>query len=147
MAERTQVAIVGAGPAGLFLGQLLQRAGVDAVVLETRSREHVEGRIRAGVLEQGTTDALRDAGLGARLDREGLVHDGLHLTFDGEQHRIDLRALTGRAVTIYGQTEVVKDLIAARLASGAPLLFDVGDVRVDVGAPAVRYRHAGAEHE
>jgi len=147
MAERTQVAIVGAGPAGLFLGQLLQRAGVDAVVLETRSREHVEGRIRAGVLEQGTTDALRDAGLGARLDREGLVHDGLRLTFEGEQHRIDLRALTGRVVTIYGQTEVVKDLIAARLDAGAPLHFEVDDVRVDVATPAVRYRHEGVEHE
>ncbi len=147
MAERTEVAIVGAGPAGLFLGHLLHRAGIEAVVLEARSREHVEGRIRAGVLEQGTTDALRDAGLGDRLDREGLVHDGLHLTFDGEQHRIDLRGLTGRAVTIYGQTEVVKDLIAARLDSGAPLLFEVADVRVDLDAPAVRYRHAGAEHE
>src|SRR6476661_235391 len=147
MAERTQVAIVGAGPAGLFLGHLLHRAGVDAVVLEARSREHVEGRIRAGVLEQGTTDALRDAGLGARLDREGLVHDGLRLTFDGEQHRIDLRALTGRAVTIYGQTEVVKDLIAARLDAGAALHFEVEDVRVDLATPAVRYRHEGVEHE
>jgi p-hydroxybenzoate 3-monooxygenase len=147
MAERTQVAIVGAGPAGLFLGHLLHRAGLEAVVLEVRSREHVEGRIRAGVLEQGTTDALREAGLGARLDREGLVHDGLRLTFGGEQHRIDLRALTGRAVTIYGQTEVVKDLIAARLDAGAPLHFAVDDVRVDAATPAVRYRKAGVEHE
>ncbi len=147
MAERTQVAIVGAGPAGLFLAHLLHGAGIDTAVLEARSREHVEGRIRAGVLEQGTTDALRDAGLGARMDREGLVHDGIHLAFDGEQHRIDLRALTGRAVTIYGQTEVVKDLVAARLDSGAQLLFAVDDVRVDLDAPAVRYRHGGAEHE
>src|SRR5689334_2154391 len=121
MAERTQVAIVGAGPAGLFLGHLLHRAGIEAVVLEARSREHVEGRIRAGVLEQGTADALRDAGLGERLDREGLVHDGIHLRFDESSHRIDFRALTGRTVTIYGQTEVVKDLVAARLDSGAPL--------------------------
>ncbi|MEP6952472.1 MAG: 4-hydroxybenzoate 3-monooxygenase [Solirubrobacteraceae bacterium] len=150
MAERTQVAIVGAGPAGLFLGHLLHRAGVDTVVLEARSREHVEGRIRAGVLEQGTTDALRAAGLGERMDREGLVHDGLHLTFDGAQHRIDLRALTGRAVTIYGQTEVVKDLVAARLQDGAPLRFAVEDVRVDGRegqVPVVRYRRDGAEHE
>jgi len=144
---RTQVGIIGAGPAGLLLAQLLAVRGIDSVVLENHSRDYVQARIRAGILEQGTTDALRDAGLGARLDREGLVHDGLRLTFDGEQHRLDLRALTGRAVTIYGQTEVVKDLIAARLDSGAPLHFEVDDVRVDVATPAVRYRHEGVEHE
>jgi p-hydroxybenzoate 3-monooxygenase len=146
-ADRTQVAIVGAGPAGLFLGHLLHRAGIDTVILEARSREHVEGRIRAGVLEQGTADALRDAGLGERLDREGLVHDGIHVRFDETSHRIDFKALTGRTVTIYGQTEVVKDLVAARIDSGAPLAFEVDDVRVDAEAPLVRYRHDGAEHE
>ena len=123
---RTQVGIVGAGPAGLMLAQLLQLEGIDAVVLEARSREHVEQRIRAGVLEQGTVDLLDAAGVGERMGREGLVHHGIELQFDGERHRIPLSELTGgRTIVVYGQTEVVKDLIAARLASGAPLLFEV----------------------
>ncbi|MGZ4275780.1 MAG: 4-hydroxybenzoate 3-monooxygenase [Solirubrobacteraceae bacterium] len=148
--RRTQVAIVGAGPAGLFLAHLLAHHGVESVVIEARSRAHVEGRIRAGVLEQGTADALRESGLGERMDREGLVHEGIHLHFDGRSHRIDFRALTGSAVTIYGQTEVVKDLVAARLASGAPLLFECDEVRVEglqADAPVVRFTHDGAERE
>ena len=124
---RTQVGIVGAGPAGLMLAQLLQLQGIEAVVLEARSREHVEQRIRAGVLEQGTVDLLDAAGVGERMRREGLVHHGVELQFDGERHRIPLSELAGgRTIVVYGQTEVVKDLIAARLASGAPLLFEVG---------------------
>jgi p-hydroxybenzoate 3-monooxygenase len=121
---RTQVGIVGAGPAGLVLAQLLQLQGIEAVVLEARSREHVEQRIRAGVLEQGTVDLLERAGVGGRMRREGLVHHGIELQFDGERHRIPLSELAGgRTIVVYGQTEVVKDLIEARLASGAPLLF------------------------
>ena len=118
---RTQVGIIGAGPAGLLLSQLLALAGIDAVVVEQRSRDHVEARIRAGVLEQGTVDLLVEAGVGGRLQREGLQHDGIFLQWPGERHRIDLQALTGRSVWVYGQTEVVKDLIAARVTAGLPL--------------------------
>ena len=150
-ATRTQVAIVGAGPAGLLLARLLACQGVDSVVLERRSREHVERRLRAGVLEQGTADLLRAAGVGERLDRQGLVHHGLYLQFDGERHRIPLSELTeGRAITVYGQHEVVKDLIAARLAGDGDLYFDVDDVRpldVDGEAPCVHYRLDGDERE
>jgi p-hydroxybenzoate 3-monooxygenase len=148
--QRTQVGIVGAGPAGLLLAQLLHREGIDAVVLESRSRAYVEARIRAGVLEQGTADLLDAAGVGARMHREGLVHEGLELRFDGEGHRIALTDLTGRHVVVYGQTEVVKDLVAARLDAGAPLLFEaeVEAVQdIDTDAPVIRYRHAGAVHE
>jgi p-hydroxybenzoate 3-monooxygenase len=148
---RTQVAIVGAGPAGLLLARLLTRQGVESVVLERRSREHVERRLRAGVLEQGTAELLRAAGVGERMDREGLVHHGLHLQFDGERHRIPLSDLTGgRVITVYGQHEVVKDLIAARLASDGEIHFDVDDVRpldVDGDEPRVRYRESGEERE
>src|SRR5919106_1449962 len=123
---RTQVGIVGAGPAGLVLGHLLHLQGIDTVVLEDRDREYVEGRVRAGVLEQGTVDLLIEMGVGERLEREGLVHHGVELRFGGEGHRIPFDELTGgRGITIYGQQEVVKDLIAARLESGAPLLFEV----------------------
>ena len=119
MSERTQVAIIGAGPAGLLLGQLMHRHGIDAVILEARSREYVEARIRAGVLEQGTTEVLREAGVGERMDREGLRHGGIYLCFDNTLHHIPMSELThGRAVMIYGQTEVVKDLIAARINDG-----------------------------
>jgi p-hydroxybenzoate 3-monooxygenase len=128
---RTQVGIVGAGPAGLMLARLLQLQGIESVVLEARSREHVEQRIRAGVLEQGTVDLLDEAGIGERMRREGLVHHGIELQFGGERHRIPLSELAGgRSIVVYGQTEVVKDLIEARLASGAPLHFDVADVSV-----------------
>jgi p-hydroxybenzoate 3-monooxygenase len=148
---RTQVGIVGAGPAGLMLAQLLQQQGVEAVVLEARSREHVEQRIRAGVLEQGTVDLLDAAGVGGRMRREGLVHHGIELQFEGERHRIPLSELAeGRTIVVYGQTEVVKDLIAARLESGAPLLFEVAGVSVhglESEQPLIRYVHDGREQE
>src|SRR6476659_544995 len=111
---RTQVAIVGAGPAGLLLSHLLARAGVDSVVVEDRSRAHVEARQRAGLLEQATVDLLRATGLGTRLDAEGIEHGGIYLQFAGERHHLDFRDLTGRTVTIYAQTEIVKDLYASR---------------------------------
>ncbi len=145
------MAIVGAGPAGLLLGALLHRHGIESVLLESRSREYVEGRIRAGVLEQGTTDVLREAGIGDRLGREGLVHGGIYLRYAGVRHHIPMSELTGgRAVTIYGQTEVVKDLIAARLDTGAPLRFDCSEVSVhelETPAPRVRYVQDGVQHE
>jgi p-hydroxybenzoate 3-monooxygenase len=126
---RTQVAIVGAGPAGLLLSHLLHLRGIESVVLEARSRDYVEHRVRAGVLEQGTVDTLVSSGAGERMLREGLVHHGIELRFGGEGHRIAFEKLVpGRAITVYGQQEVVKDLIAARLAAGGTILFEVGDV-------------------
>ena len=146
---RTQVAIVGAGPAGLMLGHLLQGAGIEAVVLESRSRDYIEHRVRAGVLEQGSVDLLVASGVGERLRREGLVHDGIELRFDRRGHRIDFPALTGgKRIVVYGQQEVVKDLVAARAASGAPLHFGVSDVRVsgiEGDAPTVRFVRDGRE--
>jgi p-hydroxybenzoate 3-monooxygenase len=148
---RTQVGIVGAGPAGLTLARLLELAGIESVVLESRSRDYVEHRIRAGVLEQGTVDLLTEAGVADRLQGEGLVHHGIEIQFDGERHRIPLSELTGGStIVIYGQTEVVKDLVQARLASGAPLYFEAEDVSVhelDSERPRIRFRHEGAEHE
>ncbi|NUP45803.1 MAG: 4-hydroxybenzoate 3-monooxygenase [Catenulispora sp.] len=147
---RTRVGIIGAGPAGLLLAQLLHRAGVDAVVLEARDRTYVEHRQRAGLLEQNTVDVLRAAGAGARLDREGLIHDGVELRFDRRSHRVDFPSLAdGRRVTIYAQTEIVKDLIALRLEEGQPLLFEAVAqeiVGIDTDQPVIRYFHAGAEH-
>jgi p-hydroxybenzoate 3-monooxygenase len=120
---------VGAGPAGLLLGHLLHQAGIDSVTVEIRGEQHVIDRVRAGVLEQTTVDLLREVGLADRLDREGLRHEGLHIAFNGARHRIDLAGLTGgRAITVYGQNEVVRDLIAARRAAGGRVLFDVEDV-------------------
>lgn len=146
----TQVAIVGAGPAGLLLAHLLHRRGIDSVVLERQTRQHVEHRIRAGVLEHGTVGLLRRVGLADRLDREGMVHHGLELLFDRTGHRIDLTALAARQITIYGQHELVKDLIAARLATARPLLFAaeaVGLSGLDTGQPVVHYRQDGQQRE
>ena len=149
--DRTQVAIIGAGPAGLLLGHLLHRDGIETVIVEARSREYCEARIRAGVLEQGTREVLIGADVGERMQTEGLVHGGIHLRFDGESHHIPMDELTGgRCVTVYGQTEVVKDLIAARLASGAPLLFECDEVAVhelDSASPRVTYSHGGERHQ
>ena len=128
--SRTQVGIVGAGPAGLLLSHLLHLRGIDSIVLENRSRAYVENRVRAGVLEQGTVDTLRCAGVAARLDREGLVHRGIELRFAGQRHRIAFEELVpGRTITVYGQQEVVKDLIAARLAAAGIIHFEISDVR------------------
>ena len=142
--QRTQVAIVGAGPAGLILARLLACQGVHSIVIERRDRAYVEHRLRAGVLEQTTVDLLRAAGVGERMDREGLVHEGLYLQFDGERHRIPMRELTGgRAITVYGQHEVVKDLIAVRLAAGEEIVFEADDVRIldlDTDRPTVLFR-------
>src|SRR5215472_3502332 len=115
---RTQVGIVGAGPAGLLLGHLLHLEGIDSVIVERRSQEYVIERVRAGVLEQGTTDLMIEAGVGERMQREGMRHGGIWLAFSGRRHYIDFTALTGRAITVYGQNEVVKDLIGVRLAAG-----------------------------
>jgi len=148
---RTQVGIVGAGPAGLTLAHLLHREGIESVVLENRSRDYVEHRIRAGVLEQAIADLLVDAGVGERLRREGLVHHGIELQFDGERHRIPLSELASdRAIVIYGQTEVVKDLINARVRADLPLLFEVADVSIhelESDRPRIRFGHEGAQHE
>src|SRR5215470_15181183 len=122
---RTQVMIVGAGPSGLLLSHLLALRGVDSIVLERRSREYVEQRVRAGLLEQGTVDLLRSAGLADRLDREGLVHEGFELRFDGSSYRLPFTELTGWTTCMYGQQEVVKDLIKARESSGGQVLFSV----------------------
>ncbi len=148
MITRTQVGIVGAGPAGLMLGQLLHLHGIDSVIIENRSRQHVVERVRAGVLEQGTVDLMHEVGVGDRLAREGMRHDGIYIAFGGVRHRIDMAELTGgRAITIYGQNEVVHDLIEARLATGRPLHFDAEDVSVhdlESDTPSIRFRHDGA---
>ena len=140
---RTQVAIVGAGPAGLLLAHLLQRQGIESVVIENRARDYVEHRVRAGVLEQGSVDLLNDSGVGTRLQREGLVHHGIELRFGGQGHRIDMTSLTGgRSITVYGQQEVVRDLIRARIDAGGEIMFGVSDVSVadfDSSAPKVMF--------
>ena len=154
MRTRTQVGIVGAGPAGLLLSHLLALRGVDSVLVELRSREYCEARQRAGVLEDGSVALLRDAGVAGRLDQQGLEHGGIYLQFDGERHHLDFRDLTGgRTVTVYAQTEVVKDIIARRLADAGPgaIEFGVADIEVsdlDTDRPALRYTDAsGARHE
>jgi p-hydroxybenzoate 3-monooxygenase len=147
---RTQVAIIGAGPSGLLLGQLLHDAGIDNVIFERRSGEYVLSRIRAGVLEQTTVDLLDSAGVGGRMRREGLLHDGIELSFGGERHRIDFRGLTGgKQVMIYGQTEVTHDLMDARRAFGGTTLYEANDVEVHDFAsiqPSVTWRQQGALH-
>ncbi|HEX2304339.1 MAG TPA: 4-hydroxybenzoate 3-monooxygenase [Gaiella sp.] len=148
--NRTQVGIVGAGPAGLTLAQLLRLEGIDSVVLENRSREYVEGRIRAGVLEHDVAELFDRAGVGERMRREGLVHTGVEIQSEHVRHRIAFDELTGKTIMVYGQTEVVKDLIEARLAGGGPLLFDVEDVslhELDSERPRIRYRLDEDEHE
>jgi p-hydroxybenzoate 3-monooxygenase len=147
---RTQVGIVGAGPSGLLLAQLLHRAGIDSVVLERQSRDYVLSRIRAGVLEQGTVALLEQAGVGERVHREGLPHDGVLLQFDSRLHRIDFRDLVGKSVTVYGQTEVTRDLMNARDAVGGMSIYEAQDVAlVDYGSdrPRLTYRKDGAAHE
>lgn len=150
MSIRTQVGIVGAGPAGLVLSQLLHREGIDSVVVEARSREYCEQRVRAGVLEQGTVELLTEMGVGDRMKREGLIHEGVEIRFNGRGHRIDFKELTGRSITIYAQQEVVKDLIAARLAAGGEILFEIEDVSVhdfDSAEPKIRFIKNGEPAE
>ncbi|MGH2883203.1 MAG: FAD-dependent monooxygenase, partial [Solirubrobacteraceae bacterium] len=147
---RTQVGIAGAGPAGLTLAMLLHREGIDCVVLEARDRVYVEKRVRAGLLEQNTVDLMRELGVGERLDQEGLEHNGIYLRHGGENHYIDMAALTGRHITIYGQQEVVKDLTNALLEKGVPVHFEVGNVAlhdINIDAPRITYEHEGNEHE
>ena len=146
----TQVAIVGAGPSGLLLSQLLRRNGIDSVVLESRSQDHVQARIRAGLLEWTTVELLQEAGVGERMMRDGLVHDGFDVAFANGHHRIDLKGLTGRSVLVYGQTELQKDLVQARASEPGAVVWQVGDVVLhDWGTrqPRVTYTHAGARHE
>ena len=144
----TQVGIIGAGPAGLMLSHLLHRQGIASVVLERRRRDYVERRVRAGVLEQGSTDLLASTGVGERMTREGLVHDGIKLRFAGEEHRIDFRRLTGRGITVYGQQEVIKDLIQQRLADGGEIWFESEATAIediDDGHPRIVYRRNGEQ--
>ena len=150
MATRTQIGIIGAGPSGLLLSQLLHLQGIENVILERRSREYVLSRIRAGVLEFGTVNLLREAHVNARMDREGLVHDGFDIAFNGQRHRIDLKGLTGSPVMVYGQTEITKDLMDARAAAGGTVIYEAEDVSlhaVDTQQPLLRYCKDGVEHE
>ncbi|HEY4364786.1 MAG TPA: 4-hydroxybenzoate 3-monooxygenase [Bryobacteraceae bacterium] len=147
---RTQIGIIGAGPAGLFLSHLLHREGIESVVLESHTREYIESRVRAGVLEQGTTDLMMATGVGERMRREGLVHEGVEIRFgEGRHLRIDFKALTGRGIVVYAQQEVIKDLVAARMAAGGEIVFGAEAVAVeDVEGekPRIRYRKDGVEH-
>jgi p-hydroxybenzoate 3-monooxygenase len=147
---RTQVGIVGAGPAGLMLSHLLHLEGIESIILEDRSREYIESRIRAGLIEQWASDLLVETGVGARMQREGMFHNGVHFAFGGALHYINFRELVGKGVTIYGQQEVVKDLIARRLADGGQILFEASDVSVHDFAgrtPKIRFRHGGRDVE
>ncbi len=146
----TQVGIVGAGPAGLMLSHLLHRAGIQSIVLETRSRDYVERRVRAGVLEQWAADLLVETGVGDRMQREGLFHDGIFFCFGGNLHHLDFRALVGKGIAVYGQQEIVKDLIARRLADGGQIFFETEDVRLhgfEGGTPKIRFRHQATARE
>ena len=146
---RTQIVIIGSGPSGLLLGQLLHKAGIDSLILEQKSKDYVLGRIRAGVLEQGAVGLIEEAGAGARMRREGLVHDGTEIAFGGVRHRIDFKELTGKTVMVYGQTEVTLDLMDAREASGAPTIYEAADVSIhdiDGNRPNVRWTKDGKTH-
>ena len=151
MATRTQVAIIGAGPSGLLLGQLLHKAGIDAVILERQTGDYVLGRIRAGILEQVCIDLMDEAGVGERMHREGLVHGGIEMLFGGRRHRIDMNGLTGgKNVMVYGQTELTRDLMDARAAAGLPTVYEAHDVAVhdfDGTKPRVSYEKDGRRHE
>jgi p-hydroxybenzoate 3-monooxygenase len=151
MAARTQVAIVGAGPSGLLLGQLLHRAGIDNVILERQNGEHVLGRIRAGILEQVSIDLMDEAGVGERMHREGIVHGGFELLYRGKRHRVDMNRLTGgKNVMVYGQTELTRDLMDARKAAGLSTVYEAQQVSVDdfdTRTPRVRYEKDGKTHE
>jgi len=150
MKKKTQVCIIGAGPSGLLLSLLLHNSGVESIVLDRQSREHIEGRIRAGVLEWGTVRALDEAGVGERMLSEGLPHSGFDIAFDGERHRIDLEGLTGKQVMVYGQTEITRDLIEKRLAAGGEIVFSADNVQpLDIASarPIVRYEKDGEIHE
>ncbi len=143
-----QVGIIGAGPAGLLLARMLHLQGISSVILESRSRPYVEGRVRAGLLEQGSVDLLTETGMADRLYREAMVHEGIELLFDGQRHRIDITALTGRKVYIYGQQEVVKDMIAVNLAAGVPIHFEADAYEIsgiEGDRATIRYRHEGRE--
>ncbi len=147
---RTQVVIIGSGPSGLLLGQLLHNAGIDTIILEQKSKDYVLGRIRAGVLEQGAVALIEEAGAGVRMRHEGLVHDGIEIEFGGERHRIDFKALTGKTVTVYGQTEVTHDLMDVREACGAPTVYEALDVSihdVESNHPKVRWTKSGQPYE
>ena len=148
---RTQIGIVGAGPAGLLLAHLLRLQGIESIIVENRNRSYLEDRVRAGVLEQGTVDILNESGVGERLNKQGLIHHGIELSFNEKRHRIDLHELTGgRAITVYGQQEVVKDLIKARLDANAPLYFEVENTSIhdlETAAPKIRFTKDGAEQE
>ena len=148
--ERTRVGIIGAGPAGLMLSHLLARAGIESAILELRTRQYAESRVRAGVLEHGAAELLRATGVGERMDREGLVHRGIYLQFGGARHHLDFMDLTGRTIMVYGQQEIVKDLIAARLEAGGQIVFEAEALRLDgvLGdRPTITYRVGGEERE
>jgi len=147
---RTQVGIVGAGPAGLMLSHLLAREGIDSVIIEDQSRAHVESRIRAGVIENWAADLLAETGVGARMQREGLVHEGIAIALNGERRRIDFKRLTGRGIMVYGQHEIIKDMIEARLAAGGRIEFEISEASVhdfDGRAPKIRYKKGGEPRE